>query len=370
MPEWKQPLGIIVNTGNILSTRPAIVVGESAVHKSRLNENNGLVVGNDVVVTPLAAESLGVRSLAVLVKTPDAGVLVDPGVALGFREHLHPHPLEYQVLAQRRTAILEAARKVDLIVVSHYHHDHFMPFFQNYALFWSNRRDASALYQQRRIWCKDIRKNVNWSQQGRGYNFIRSVRRIAKEVAYADGRALKLGTTLIRFSPAVPHGELGTPLGWVIMTTIKHNGVTIVHASDVQGPMVEETAKWILAQHPQLLVLAGPPTYLSPERVKPTAISKAAKNLKLLASTIPIIVVDHHLLRDRDWRNWWNPIQKVAKDNGHQLFTVAEILNESVQILESQRAELYAKNPPSSDFNGWVQKIQDSRIKEPPPLHL
>lgn len=346
------------------------MVGESVVYESGLTENSGLVVENDVAVTPLAAESLGVRSLAVLVQTPDAGILLDPGVALGFRGKLHPHPLEYQVLAQRRTAIQEAARKVDLIVVSHYHHDHFMPFFQNYALFWSNREDATALYQQRRIWCKDIRKNVNWSQQGRGYNFIRFVQRIAKEVAYADGRALKLGTTLIRFSPAVPHGESGTPLGWVIMTTIKHNDVTVVHASDVQGPMVEDTAKWILAQHPQLLILAGPPTYLCPKRVEPTSISKAEKNLKQLTRKVPIIIVDHHLLRDQDWRDWFDPVQKVAQDNGHQLLTVAGTLNTSEKSLESQRAELYAKNPPSSDFNGWVQKIQDGRIKELPPLHL
>ncbi|MFX1561723.1 MAG: MBL fold metallo-hydrolase [Promethearchaeota archaeon] len=339
------------------------------MQKDRLPDKNGLVIGENIVVTPLAAESLGVRSLAVFVQTPDAGILLDPGVALGFRDQLHPHPLEYGALDKRRRMIQEAAKKSDLIVVSHYHHDHFMPFFQNYAFFWSNREDATELYTQQRIWCKDIRRNINWSQQGRGYDFFRFAQRVAKEIAYADGRALKLGATTVRFSPAVPHGESGTQLGYVIMTAILHNGMTIVHASDVQGPMAEDTTKWILSQHPQMLVLAGPPTYLSPERVSSIIITKAAKNLELLTQKIPTIIVDHHLLRDQNWHNWFDPVEMVARDNGHQLFTVAQALNEEEQLLESKRAELYASNPPSSSFNSWVRGIKLSRIKEPPHLY-
>jgi len=40
------------------------------------------------------AESLGVRSLATLVKTPDVKVFVDAGALLGMRSYLLPHPLE------------------------------------------------------------------------------------------------------------------------------------------------------------------------------------------------------------------------------------------------------------------------------------
>jgi len=36
-----------------------------------------------VKITPLAADSLGARSMATLVETPDVTVLIDPSVRLG-----------------------------------------------------------------------------------------------------------------------------------------------------------------------------------------------------------------------------------------------------------------------------------------------
>jgi len=327
-----------------------------------------IIAGEGVEVVPLAAESMGVRSLAALIRTPDTGVLIDPGVALGFREQLHPHPSEYRALSDRRKEIQRAAPEAELIVVSHFHHDHFMPFFENYALFWSSPEDAAALYQQHRVWCKDIRNHVNWSQQGRGYDFIRRVRDVAREVVYADGRALKLGATTVRFSPAVPHGEENSGLGWVVMTAISYHGVTVVHASDIQGPMAAQTADWILSQKPLVLLLAGPPTYLSPGHVAPAVLAKAGENLSRLVVKIPTVIVDHHLLRDANWRSWIAPVQAVAEANHHSLTTVAGARGLPEQLLEAQRSQLYAKNPPTPAYTAWTRSIQSSRTQSPPPL--
>lgn len=321
-----------------------------------------------VKVLPLAAESLGVRSLAVHIKTPDVQVLIDPGVALGFRDGYHPHPNEYKLLAEYRKKNHEKAQTTDLIVVSHYHHDHYMPFFTNFAYFWSTRYDANNLYQNRRVWCKDIRTNINYSQQRRGYNFMRGARKVAQEVVYADGRALKIGDTTIRFSPAVPHGEEGTKLGWVIMTVLRYQDVTILHGSDIQGPMVKSTADWIMKQNPTFLMLAGPPTYLAPDRVNSKVLDRAAKNLKLLVACIPTIIVDHHLLRDQHWREWLNPLQEFALEKDHQVITVSEALGQSVNLLEANRVDLYSQYPASLDYEKWVKQIQRSRIAVPPPL--
>ncbi len=330
--------------------------------------SGNIQLSKDMKITPLAAESLGVRSLAVHVQTDDTSILIDPSVALGFRDNRHPHPEEYQLLSSIRKKIDLVAQSTDLIVISHFHHDHFMPFFQNYAYFWSSREDASSLYRGRRIYCKDIRLHINYSQQRRGYNFVRSVRKVAEEVVYADGRALKIGQTLLRFSPAVPHGEEGTKLGWVIMTAIRCGDFMMVHASDVQGPMVKSTAEWIAGQNPDVLVLAGPPTYLSPEKVKPDVLEKAAENLGWLAEQIPMIIVDHHLLRDQNWSNWLNPIQRFASDRGHQILTITEVLGLSENLLEANRVDLYHQKPIDSAFEDWVKKIRESRIKIPPPL--
>lgn len=332
--------------------------------------NDKIQLSSDLVITPIAAESLGVRSLAVYVETADTSILIDPGVALGFRSGYHPHPKEYALLNVIRKKISRIAQSTDLIVISHFHHDHFMPFFKNFAYFWSSREDATMLYQNKRIWCKDIRQNINYSQQGRGYNFIRSARKITSDIVYADGRALKEGDTLVRFSPAVPHGEEGSKLGWVIMTAIRCSGFAMVHASDIQGPMVRNTADWILAQKPDVLILAGPPTYLSPERIGSKVLAKATDNLELLVNQIPMVIIDHHLLRDSNWQDWLGPIQKVAIDQGHQLMTMSEVLGVTEQLLEARRELLYQESLTGSDYDDWVKQIRDGRIRKSPPLDV
>jgi hypothetical protein len=181
---------------------------------------------------------------------------------------------------------------------------------------------------------------------------------------------MKIGKTLIRFSPAVPHGESGTKLGWVTMTSIRCGGFTMVHASDVQGPMVKETANWILHQKPDVLILAGPPTYLSPDRVSREVIEKAATNLSSLSEQVPMIIVDHHLLRDKDWGEWLGPIQQHASKHGNQVMTVAEVLGQPSNQLEAQRESLYEINPPSTTYEVWVKDIKKSRTRIRPPLNL
>jgi len=329
----------------------------------------GIEVGGGLVVVPLAGESVGVRSLAVFVGTPDVGVLLDPGVALGVRDGLHPHPREYRELEGRRRLIGEVAGEADVVVVSHYHHDHFAPFFTNYAFFWSDREWAAGLCRGRRVWCKDIRSRVNVSQQARGYGFVRGARRAgAVEVVYADGRAFRVGETVVRFSPPVPHGERGTRLGWVVMTCIRRGDAAFVHAPDVQGPMVGETAGWILAQRPGLLVVGGPPTYLGEGRVSPRALEAASANLVRLAEAIPTVIVDHHLLRDGGWRAWCAPALEAARRRGHRLLTVAEARGEEEQLLEARRSQLYREEPPSQAFQEWVKGIRRGRSTTPPPL--
>jgi len=50
-------------------------------------------------------------------------------------------------------------------------------------------------------------------------------------------------------------------IGWVLMLTVEHGGVKVVHSSDVQGPVIEDYAELIIAEHPDVLTLDGLPTY-------------------------------------------------------------------------------------------------------------
>ena len=53
-----------------------------------------------IEVHPLAYESLGVRSMSTFIQTPDVSLLIDPGVTLGPRRPIIPHPKEYVARAR------------------------------------------------------------------------------------------------------------------------------------------------------------------------------------------------------------------------------------------------------------------------------
>ena len=81
-----------------------------------------------LIVKPLAFDSFGVRSMATFVATEDIAVLIDPGVSLASsRYKLPPHPIEEQRLNETWTDIKEHASRSDVLIVTHYHYDHYDP---------------------------------------------------------------------------------------------------------------------------------------------------------------------------------------------------------------------------------------------------
>ena len=85
----------------------------------------------EIEINPLAAESLGVRSLCTHVVTPDISILFDPSVALAKRYNLEPHPTEYLALKRTLSNIFQVATDSDILSISHYHFDHVRPGFDN-----------------------------------------------------------------------------------------------------------------------------------------------------------------------------------------------------------------------------------------------
>src|SRR5213083_3408088 len=79
--------------------------------------------GVPMKITPLAADSLGARSMATLVETPDVTVLIDPSVRLApYRYDLPPHELEEDRMRALWRGIRDASKKADILTVSHYHY--------------------------------------------------------------------------------------------------------------------------------------------------------------------------------------------------------------------------------------------------------
>ena len=79
-------------------------------------------------VKPIAADSLGVRSMATFIQTNDVAIFIDPWAALGpYRYGLGPAQVERQALRNAKARIENAAKKADTFIISHYHFDHHDP---------------------------------------------------------------------------------------------------------------------------------------------------------------------------------------------------------------------------------------------------
>lgn len=317
-------------------------------------------VGNgEIRVLPLAFESLGVRGTATLVETDDIKFIIDPGSALGPRFRLNPHEREYLELYRTKKAILEASRDADLLTISHYHFDHYVPNFENWLWIWSSPELAAELYSNKLILVKDTNANINPSQRKRSYMFRKMNLKTAREIQVADGRTFKFGKTTLEFSKPVYHGPAGSKLGYVLMLTIRASGCCLLHASDVQGPMYDEPLQIILAQKPDTVLMGGPPIYLA-FKLESDDITAAQRNLATLAQHVPQLVVDHHLLRSLGYLKFLQPVMQAAKRAGNRLVTAAELVGREPMLLEARRKELHEEEPIERE---WYERLEKGEFK-------
>jgi len=319
-------------------------------------------------VVPLAAESLGVRSMCTYVETPDLRVLLDPGVSLGpNRFGFPPHPREYEALARCRNSIAEAAEKAEVITISHYHFDHHTPSYTDWCYNWSSQEIARQIYEGKLVLTKNYREKVNFSQRRRGWVFARTGGKHAEKLENADGKTLEFGDTRLKFSDPVFHGPENSQLGWLLMCTIEHQGERFLFASDVQGPMHTGTLKLILTSKPQLVMIGGPPVYLA-GLVKQEHVNQGMKNLEKMVEKVPLVILEHHLLREERWREHAKPIFDTAAENRHAVVTAAEFMKKENNLLESRRKTLFEVDPPSSEFQKWMKKQHSKRKLVKPPI--
>ena len=321
----------------------------------------------DIEITPLAAESLGTRSLCTNIVTPDINILLDPSAALAKRYNLEPHPIEYLALENSLVTIKNVASVADILSVSHYHYDHVRPGFDNQRYNLSSRNERREMFVGKIVLTKDNRENINPSQRRRGFYFEKDIKDEVAKIEWADGRSFKFNDTKMTYSPPLPHGPKDSRLGFVLATTIEYSGHRFMFAPDVQGPIVQDTLQYILSVAPDLLIVGGPPIYLSRFSDKEREIAR--NSLILLASTIPTLVVDHHLMRDKSWKDWMSPVLIAAEKAENKVLTMAELSDAENLFLEAEREARYKTDPPSKAFMTWVQATDEFKLKHPPPVY-
>ncbi len=283
-------------------------------------------------VVPLAAESLGVRSMATYVEAGRTGILIDPGATLSpARFNLPPSDEEWEALRRANDRISAYAARAEMIFVSHYHEDHF--------------RSDPATYAGRTVLVKDPRRMVAGLQAKRAGELWTALSPVAR-LHSADGCRRRTLDLELSVSPPLPHGLDGTPLGYVLVLTLadaaEHQ--RFVFASDVQGPLSPVAAAYLIHQRPTLLYVSGPPSYIERE-IGASAVERGIDNLlRVIDRTGCRVIMDHHALRDTRF------VERFARlwETG-AVVTAAGHLGLAEAPLESRRSRAWAavRKPPA-----------------------
>jgi predicted metallo-beta-lactamase superfamily hydrolase len=296
-------------------------------------------------IVPLAADSLGVRSMATYVECGQTRVLIDPGASLGHRRfNLPPADEEWEALKRANDRISAYAIRADLVFVSHYHEDHF--------------RYDPTLYRDKNVWVKDPKRMVGLRQAGRAALLTKALGGQCR-LDTAEGRRLETPDVVLTASPPLSHGVDGTALGYVVALTVtdRREGERFVHASDVQGPLSPVALAYLIQERPDVLYLSGPPAYLE-SQIGSALIDHGIDHLvRLMETTGCRVVLDHHALRAADYRERFGRVWETGRAQ-----TAAGFLGLSDAPLEARRRELWsARRKPPAPMPMRTRRLNEGR---------
>jgi hypothetical protein len=285
-----------------------------------------------MLVMPLAAESLGVRSVATYVECGETRVLIDPGAMLApNRFGLAPAEEEWEALRRANDRISAYAARASVVFVSHYHEDHF--------------RYDPGLYAGRRLWAKDPKRHIAGRQALRAATLWNGLAGRCQPDA-AEGRRLETADSVLQASPPLSHGPDGGGLGYVVALTVedRREGTRFVHASDVQGPLSPVAAAYLARQRPTLLYLSGPPAYME-ARIGADLVERGIDHLlRIIDQTGCRVILDHHALRDAAYPERFRRLWETGR-----VVTAAGFLGLADRPLEAGRRQLWTgrRKPPA-----------------------
>lgn len=312
-----------------------------------------------ISIEPIADESLGVRSMALYADIAGLKILFDASVSLGPERYgLPPHPEEFKALAKRREKILEKARQAEIITVSHYHRDHYTPPYP--SLFeCTGGNEYLEIYTGKILVAKHPSEKINPSQKERARKFFKAIEGRTNEIHLVNDSLLSFGDTKIE-SFLAPHGEnLGYVLCFIVYFQDK---AELAFLPDVQGPYSNDVLEKITKIKPRIIIVGGPPTYLSGSKVSKDAVDRGMRNLSRLYAQLSQeskIIISHHLLRDPEWR------EKLEGYGipGNSIKTYSDILGLPYTGLEAYRNFLFENNPPPSNYREILEALKKERAR-------
>ena len=385
---------------------------------------------NDLIIFPIAGETLGVRGFCFLVKTQDLRIILDPGCALGPKSEFKvPHPFEFKLVKQFTYTIIDTSKLSDIIFISHFHHDHFKPNIEDNFYIYSNSVIFDELYANHQIIVKSKRKNINHNMKLRAEKFqndfnqlnnrtgkmgnIFEVEDIPNKIIefpnrkiQEDDRLIKvlqnigpsgikqitvIGETILIFPNEFFHGEDASKEGthsrgsqiYIQPLVILCKENAFYFFPDVQGmpsnsdlKRLFDLKKQIESFHINYLRDIFKITKLThiiafgglyiPLR---SVNEQSIENSKKIISEFDITIMDHHIFRDMNWQKYWNSFKSDIGGIGKNnlLFSMNAEITDETSIMECNRRRLYEKYPPSQEFKNWAAAAEQNQTRNPPP---
>lgn len=324
-------------------------------------------LADSIQIYPLAGESFGVRSFCFLIKTPDFGILLDPGCALGPKRYkLPPHPLEFKQQRELTNEIIKSSKNANFIFISHFHHDHFKPNIRDNFCVYSNRQIFNELYRNKTIIMKNFKEKINFNQQKRGKKFSNDVKNIANSIIIAGSQELSIkkskfnlssiGEKLLKnpdikeilsikecdliFPGEFHHGKRPKNNIFVQPIIIRNNTDVFYYFPDVEGfPYLQDMNSLlsikkmikiaisdkfgVKKEQNHIIAFGGPPTYILTSRNSRQdnlILRDSLQNSTNIIKSFNTSLIDHHLIRDINYMNYLKQfVIEIEKNNNHIL---------------------------------------------------
>jgi predicted metallo-beta-lactamase superfamily hydrolase len=120
--------------------------------------------------------------------------------------------------------------------------------------------------------------------------------------------------------------------------------------------------RFVLSENPSAIIVGGPPTYLAGSKVSDTSVTKGLDNLCVLAKSVPLVIVDHHMLRAQQALEELDKIAAQVRPLNHLIMTASQYVGRQPLLLEANRRSLYEQEPPSNRFVKWT-KLKEERLR-------
>lgn len=273
-------------------------------------------------IVPLGADSLGTRSFSLFIETGDLKITVDPSCAIVPRRNNYPPlPFEIERLNETYKKIRDHVKKSDVVIITHYHNDHF-PFFD------------TDIFINKKLLIKDYKRDMNHMQITRGKKFIEDLEKRGIKYFFADSKEFFWGKTKIIFTFGLWHGKekkQGKVIGFFLEEKEK-----IFYSSDTQGLWDTKLKEFLKDKRLNYFFLDGPSLYQS----KKKDIEEFIKDLSdfLKENEECKVIVDHHFIRDLNYKNY---IKKFKEIFGERILTCALFIGVEDSPLEALRREYY-----------------------------